>query len=194
MSLIFKEETHSYTLENIPVLSVTQALDEAGVTKYWEGGNQKPYYLLKGSGLHLAIQWHLKGILGDPGQFGKQVDAFKKFTKDVGFVAKDIEMRVFSKKMWYAGTLDITGSVFGDFSIIDLKSETYNHWYELQTAAYFTAYNEMFPKCKLKRRFILNLKQDGSYKLTENKCSTDISVFYGCLVVANYQKKKGSKL
>lgn len=192
MALIFNEEKHSYALENIPVLSVTQALDLAGVTKYWEGDGKKPYYLQRGSGLHLTIQYYLQGVLCDPGDFGLHLQGFRKFEKDVGFKVVDIEKRVYSKKMWYAGTLDLTGFAFGDFSLIDIKSETYNHWYELQTAAYFSAYNEMHTTNKLKRRFVLNLKKDGSYKLTENKCSTDISVFLGCLVVANYQKKKGS--
>lgn len=178
-------------LNNIPIVSVTQALDEAGVTKYWES-RLTPYYLERGNQLDKTIELHLTDRLADPGDFSNQLEAFKKFEKQTGFKVDDIHTKIYSRRMWYAGTLDFTGKVQGINSLIELKAETYQYWYELQTAGYMQAYNEMFPSKKLEKRFVLNLKKDGNFKLTECKTQTDFTHFYGCVLVANYKIMKGA--
>jgi len=194
----FDEATHTYTDQHgRAVPSVTQAL---AVLDSYRG---IPAHVLekaaqRGTAVHKAVELHLQGDLDELSMDPDVADyfyAYWKFERETGYRPEHSELRVFSTKFRYAGTLDLAGpdpvSKRGE-AIIDIKTSR-----ELmpsvgpQLAAYEKAYRESLgvnPKKKLKRYGLL-LKSDGTYELKPYDGTADFSLFLACLTVCNYQEK-----
>ncbi len=194
----FDEATHTYTDEHGQVVpSVTQAL--AVLDSY--RGIPAPVLekaAQRGTAVHRAVELHLQDDLDELSLAPEIADyfyAYWKFEREFRYRAEHAELRVFSNKFRYAGTLDLAGpdpiSKRGE-AIIDIKTSR-----ELmpsvgpQLAAYERAYREVMdvsPKKKL-RRYGLLLKRDGTYELKPYDGSADFSVFLACLTVHNYKEQ-----
>jgi hypothetical protein len=161
---------------------VTFILEATGIADYSKIPNAE-FYLQRGSDVHMAAAdvdheipdyWTGTDLEG-------YVNAWIKFKEETKFKAELIEHSVFNETRRYRGTLDRVGK-FGDGRdrvLIDIKSGIAAEWVRLQTAAYAACLDR--PETIL--RYGLQLKKDGTYKLSEpyKDYRQDSNVFF-CLV------------
>jgi hypothetical protein len=186
MALHFDEATHRYTLDGRELISVTQALTEAGfIDARWYNDEAA----LRGTYTHAAIALHHEGALAaasiDP-IVRPFFEAYLKFLGDTGYVIAACEERVCDPMAGYAGTLDLRGRFPGNpcMDVIDIKTGAVPPWVGYQTAAY-----ARLVKGTKKRRWALHLRADGLYRLEPLVNRTDERVFLAALTVA--QAKRG---
>lgn len=188
--LQFNAAAHQYTKDGVLVPNVTGVLepiiDYAGVPS-----STLEFARALGTAVHIATELDdgddLVEESVDPA-VRPYLDAWRKFRHDTGFIPTSIEEQVFSSRHWYAGTLDRQGPSpeNGDDSLIDIKTTS-----KLmpstgpQLAAYMEAKNYRKSN-KIKRRYAVQLKPDGTYRLQEYADKADFSVFLACLTLHNW--------
>lgn len=186
-ALHFDPIAHRYTYAGRELISVTQALTVCGLIQpqfYTEGAAER------GTAVHAAVQAFHQGGFDvsalDP-EHAPYFDGYLAFQAEAGFVVEGCEERVCDPLAGYAGTLDLRGR-FAKFSsgvdVIDVKTGAVPSWVGYQTAAYA----RLVPGTG-KRRWALNLRADGTYRLEPLTTRTDERVFLAALLVA--QAKKG---
>lgn len=188
--LRFDPVTHTYTYAGVVWPSVTQLL---GLFKLVDFSMVDPVVLEEkrrlGTIVHRGAELLDKQTL-DEDHFNLKfpeavpyLHAYRRFREIEDFEPEDNELRLYSKKWRYAGTLDRQGIFKGLPTIIDLKCS-----WEIypsngpQTAGYALAFEELFGT-KIKRRFALQLKPTGHYELKEYKSPQDLQDFLACLVL-----------
>lgn len=189
MNLEFDEILHQYKLDGRPVPSVTKIL-----SPLVDFSMVAPAVLERkrtlGSALHKCIELYLLDDL-EVSSIHEEVkpyfEGFLKFMAETKFEIISAETQVYSKKLWYAGTFDLKGTIFGKRALIDTKSvAVLGKSVGPQLAAYEYAHNEINPKEKIQARFALWLKPDGTYRLPEYKDTRDYEIFKSCLNVHNW--------
>jgi hypothetical protein len=112
------------------------------------------------------------------------------------------ELKIYSRKYGYAGTLDILAEVNGVLTLLDIKtSNTYRKEYALQTAAYTLAYNEESThvgRAEVTHRIILMLPKDGESEIEEvvrssNVYMIDTTSFVKARELYSWSTDKGNK-
>lgn len=142
----------------------------------------------RGTAVHLACEYWDRGIL-DESTVDESIvgylEGWKSFLKDTNPQWSMIEAQFYSEAFGYAGTLDRKGQIFGCEATLDIKTSVASHpvW-GVQTAAYSNGLKS--PKDK---RFTVQLRDNGTYRLNEWKDSTDWSVFVSLLTVNNFLRK-----
>lgn len=177
-------ETHTYYLGEKVLPSVTQILDDVGIIDSNKFCKDE-FYLDRGHAIHSATDLIDKGQL-DRRSLDKRIKgyvaAYEAFKKDTGFEVMASEIAAYSKTYKYAGTSDKIGLLYGNKSMIDLKSNDVPGWCGIQLSGYC----ELFPG-KMYERFGLGLKEDGSYRLRQFDNFRDRTVFLAALNVYNYK-------
>lgn len=188
----FDPETHTYTKDGLVVPNVTSILNPlVDLSKVPKAILE--YKRQLGQAVHIATELDDKGLL-DEASVSKEIlpylMAWRKFIDDTRFEPIEIEHRIFSKRHWYAGTLDRVG-YFDGLSLIDIKTTVIMEPVAgPQTAAYSEAYNYR-RKNKIRGRYAVQLDADGTYQLHEYTDKTDFSVFLSCLCLHNWRTKHG---
>ncbi len=119
------------------------------------------------------------------------VESYRLWRDATGFIPTEIEKVVFDHNMRVAGTLDRKGYLFGELSIIDLKSGEVGRETALQTAGYAILDGSI--ACK---RYGLRLIPGKMARLVPFADPLDILAFkafvtaYGWLVKNGYRKPK----
>lgn len=203
-TLLFDEQTHTYLLDGHEIPSVTQIMKVAGII---DGSFYNDVGRLRGSAVHLATQYLDEGELNPENgaldwasldaEITPYVHAYVRFKQESGFVPEMIEKRVLHTRdvgkppcIAYAGTLDrtghfpCTGSPSGSYAILDIKTGSIPKWAGIQLAAYAHALPPEIPI----RRFALQLKNTGKYKLQEFKDTDDYMAFYGACHIVQGQR------
>jgi len=191
----YEGHTHSYFLGGLRIPSVTQVM--VGINDFLQ---MDPEIMAaaqeRGTLVHTATALYdkddlaLEEMQSDP-ILEPYVRAWVKFRDDVLFIPEAIEVRVYSTRYRYAGTIDRIGALRGVRAILDIKtSATPNPVAALQLAAYQVAYNEQNPKAKAKERWVVQLGADGKYRLHQYKDDLgDWSTFLSALQLFNWRKK-----
>lgn len=142
-----------------------------------------------GTNVHKAIEEWIKEDKNFPILTETEQKAFDNFrdwsnTNKVTFV--ESEKRLYSKKHWYAGTLDLLMEVDGKLYIGDIKTSAGiypEHFFQM--AGYDIALNEMSDKYRdIEGYIVVNLKKDG--KITWKKSydrKGNIEAFEACLTL-----------
>lgn len=193
MSLTFDAATHTYRFNGVVVPSVTQALKAAGIIDY----SMIPQDILRfaaqrGTAVHRACELYDLDTLDESTldlEVGAYLKGYKAFLRDTGFQPARIEQRVYHPQHKYAGTLDRTGSLGGQLALVDFKTGVMLDGHRAQLAAYAMA----LPMPRRYRRFGLQLKADGSYKIHEfpmRDLALNFNVFLGALAVTKQQLKQ----
>lgn len=188
--LVFDPVTHRYRLGGRDLISVTQALTEAGlIDARWFNEDAA----LRGTYVHQAILLDHEGDLEEESLdpvLGPYFKAYRKFRSETGFVVEACEERLFDELLGVAGTLDLRGR-FGSspdsrlINIVDIKTGTVPSHVGYQTAGYV----RLSPVGQAYARWCLNLRADGTYRLEALTNRTDEKVFLAALIVA--QAKRG---
>lgn len=118
----FDEATHRYTLGRVRLPSVTETIN--CIVPQWKAGE---WYLARGRAFHAAVHLLASGRLNwatVAPEIESRVRAVAKLLKDNNWIIKASEVRLASKKHWFAGTLDASvGEPTGGLPIIvDWKS------------------------------------------------------------------------
>lgn len=191
--LTFIEDGHKYLLDGQEIPSVTQVLDS--LTDF---SMIAPDVLERkkqlGLAVHAAIDLEVNDDLDessvDP-QCMPYVEAFRTFKADKNFVVVINETPVCSVKYRFAGRLDLYGVMNGKTAQIDIKTvAAMSPATALQTAAYSAALEETSGH-KTQTRYGLQLKADGTYRLTPYTNRNDWNVFLAFLSCHNWKKRNG---
>lgn len=183
-ALHFDPTTHCYTYGDRELISVTQVLSEAGfIDRQW----YTDAAATRGTAVHAAVQgFHEHGSVPSDDVCAPFFDAYLKFQAEGCFVVVAAEERVCDLVRGYAGTLDLRGSFprFGrGVDLIDIKTGSVPSWVGYQTAAYA----RLVSGCPV-RRWALNLKATGAYKLEPLTSRTDEQVFLAALTVVKAKR------
>src|SRR3990167_1236157 len=171
---------------------VTTILSEAGLTDF---SKINPVVLEASAKFGTAV--HLATKLWDETNLNMEtlsapllpsLEAWKKFKRDYGIICfVDIEKHVISKKWKYQGHLDRIAIVYGERTLIDIKSvNTVMPATAIQTAGYKIGWEET-SKQRIRQRWCVQVLEDG-YKITEFKERTDESVFIACLQLYRWKE------
>ncbi len=185
--LTFDEGAHEYKFKGVIVPSVTQILqplnDFSGI----------PPAILEnkrqiGVAVHKACELYDDDDLDEESLTPIVADyfaAWKRFKTENEVVVEMSEQRIFHALHRYAGTLDRVLTLNGVRCVLDLKtSATLNPAVGLQLAAY-----DMALGVEKLKRFALQLKPNGLYKLQEYKDPKDYQVFTALLTLKNWRNQ-----
>lgn len=174
--LQFDEPSHTYTLNGIRLLSVTQTIVAAGrIDTRWF----TPEAAERGRAVHEAVFLDIHDDL-DRDDLHEIIKPFCMawflFRRQTNFKAiKSLcEKKQYHPVWYYAGTPDLLGFLNGKVVLIDVKTG------DSPTAKYQTAAYSEFPAIKKLNplRFDLRLYNNGSYKLNQhNGGANDFAVF-----------------
>lgn len=200
-SFDFDPEKHIYTVKGEVIPSVTQLLQEFALSDLSRiPADRLEYKRILGTAVHIACQY-LDDCRLDESSLHPEiipyVNAYKKFREITGFEPRHSELKMFSKKWKFAGTLDKQGLFeWGGKSIesiIDLKCvwQVYPSTGP-QTEGYKILFEENF-KTKIKGRFGLQLKPTGHYEVIPFQDKQDNTTFLSCLHLHYWRKTHNQK-
>ena len=184
-TLVFNPIAHRYSIGTRELISVTQALTEAGlIDTRWFNDEAA----LRGSYVHQAILLHVEGDLADD-----QLDpvlqpyfaAYQRFLTESGFVVTACETRLYDDIVGYAGTVDLVGTLNGRSAVIDIKTGHCPSWVSLQLAGYARLLSKQYPGIQ---RYALNLQADVTYRLHRFTDRHDEQVFLAAVAVTQWRR------
>lgn len=193
--LDFDPVSHSFTLDGLPVPSVTRVL--APLQEINIGYAFLEQARRRGSAVHAATEQHDRQQIWRPNDDDPTVetvapylDAWQKFLGDTGFEVHAIEEQVVSRRHRYAGILDRLGVLNGKRVVIDIKATAaISPVMGLQLAAYQAAANEGRSTAeKYPKRFVCQLEKSGTYRLQEFRDRADMTVFLALLTVHQWRE------
>ena len=174
-SLHFNETEHIYTVDNKRVPSVTTVIKGASTdTDY----SMVPERVLKRAGeigteVHKCVEhWCVTGgdvMYSDDKSANAYLTPFYDFVNLGALEVEHAEVRLFHPDYWYAGTIDIVGTLWGKPCIMDIKTTNKidRKYVELQLAAYEILVGFWSGKVDRIFRYALHLEKSGRYTILE---------------------------
>jgi hypothetical protein len=185
LNLNFDPATHSYTLGDRKLISVTQCLSI--LDNRWK---VDPWYLERGRLIHLATQYYDWDELDESSvdeNIRPYFDAYVKFKEETDFVPTFIERKLYHPRYMYGMTIDRIGYLNDRLVMIDLKSGAPAKVDELQGVAYLEGC--LANGIEVKAGFDLYLHDDGTYKLEPIKNpKLLLPVFLACLTTMRWKE------
>lgn len=188
--LVFDPETHRYTFEGKPLPSVTRVLQV--LERRFAPPQALEFAAQRGTAVHEACELDDRDDL-DEGTVDPIIhpylEGWRRFKEDVGFVPVEIELPVVNGRDGYAGTLDRVGLVNGKLAVLDIKSGAA---LPLAAGPQLAAYQEAYawvvsaalvkrPADLPRRRYVVWLRDTGSYQLVRYDSPEDWGVFRSAL-------------
>lgn len=158
----FDEETHSYAINGRRVPSVTQVLGDL-----IPGWHASDWHMQRGRAVHACAAMIARGeeFEHDP-QISDQVAACRRFFAECKPDVQAVELQVYSERLQFAGTLDLSGMMVGQPCVLDYKA-TLTKALPYQLAAYALAEWEMLRQPMKRYGLGVELREDGTYRLSE---------------------------
>jgi hypothetical protein len=183
--LTFDENLHRYLIDDVPAVSVTQALVDAGlVDTRWFTDFARD----RGSAVHKAIQLHEEDDL-DESSIGDDVrpyfEAYLKFKAEYSWCPVGTEIQVWDKAHGFAGTIDQLGEAHGALAIVDFKTGQLSPAVGIQLTGYQILL-QLQRSEKVQKLLAVRLVGDGSYKIQTYK--SDPGVFFAALKIAQWKR------
>lgn len=191
--LDFDAPTHTYHWNGQIVPSVTQLLSD-----FQDFSHVSPAVMeaaqLRGTNVHLLCQFVDEDCL-DESQFTAEelsyLPAWRAFLRDARPNWSAIERPFYSRRHGYAGTPDRAGvleGIGGARGVFDIKTPaSESPLWALQTAGYGDLVSEWEPD--LIRRFTIQLRPDGTYRLREWDKPGDWPVFLSLVTLNRWTRK-----
>ena len=196
--LVFDEESHKYYLNGVQLPGVTSILKSVGLVDY----SGIPIQVIeqasdRGKRVHKITEFYDAGTLDEssiPDELGGYAGAWVDYMEASQAVICEIELRVKSKKLRFAGTLDRVALIDDRLAIVDIKTTSQSHpGHAVQTMAYSMAYSEMSGN-KIQDRYCVYLRSDGTYTVVKHSSPAndrlDKSIWLSALAVYGYSKKE----
>lgn len=190
LAALTRDDQHIYRMAGAELLSVTQAIREAGLLSVeWSS----PEAMLRGSHVHQACEFYDQGDLEeaalDPA-LRPYLDAYKWFLHDAQPTWSHVEAQRASLTHRYAGTVDRAGTLvtLKHPVVLDIKSGGPEPWHAIQLAAYRRLLSDDLGP--LIQRLALYLRPDGTYRLDTLPLADqkDFDVFLAALAVAGWKR------
>ncbi|MDD5220748.1 MAG: hypothetical protein PHV11_09295 [Candidatus Bipolaricaulis sp.] len=181
----FDESTHTYSINDRVVPSVTQILTDIFGKRFW----YDEWYAQRGRANHAAISYYVQGCL-DFNSVSEEIkgylEAFIKFLDETKFNPIKSEEILFSTVYNFAGTPDLLlTDPNGQLILADIKSSV-EPIVKLQLAGYDILYSSI--KIYPKRHCAIELSTDGKYKIHWfNDIQRMRNVFLSCLSIYNFK-------
>lgn len=197
---IFKPDTHKYFYDGIRRRSVTEILRQEGYSNF---DFVNPLVMDRtqkfGNAVHRVCELddlHNLDMSSVSVPLLPYFEGWRKYKADYKVEIIETELRMYSTKWDFCGTLDRVVKENGIITLIDIKSGTsITRAQELQTAFYKVLYEENFPKSKIKDRCVIQLKDDGTYNRIAHNNKRDEQIAISLAVVnqdkAQYKLIKG---
>jgi hypothetical protein len=186
--LTFDEARHQYTIGGIEVLAVTEVLRDPGlVDLLWATDEARAL----GQQVHAAIELTNERPRGLflPDAVRPYVSAYRRFLIEGAFRVDAAEEMLGDRDLGVAGRLDLRGVFAGGgeaIDVIDIKTGSVPPWVGYQTAGYVRLLP--VPVRRRCRRWCLNLRGDGTYRLKALLERTDESVFLAAVTIARAKR------
>jgi len=178
----FDPAKHEYTIDGRVVPGNTEILGDTGLRELFF---DKEWYADKGSKIHLACHYHNKGTLNwetvHPLIY-EYIEAYVRFKRECNVVVLESEYVCFNETLLYGTTLDtileldfMSVRVWG---VVEIKSGVAQPSDCLQTAGQILALRQdLTTWSKVTHRFVLYLRENGTYQLWEHTDLDDLLVF-----------------
>lgn len=198
--LTFDEATHTYWIGAAKVPSVTQILKPLVDLSSIPSG-VLAHASARGTAVHYAcelfdqdnLDWDSLDV-----ELVPYVEAWVEFRMATGFMPIRNEERVFHPGLFYAGTLDRTGLINGELSVVDIKTSSGLYpTVGMQLAAYAEALNATNANAtepKHTGRYAVQLKKDGRYHLQPYTDKTDWPVFVSLKTLITWSDKNKTRI
>lgn len=166
------------------------------IGEFLENWEAVPIYNLEkaakfGQAVHTATEYDDEGVL-KLHKMSKELwpclKAWRQFKKDYDVKLEAIEPIVYSAKYGFAGRADRIGTVKSVRSVIDIKTAKHKPTYDLQVSAYLNAWNELNPRNRVVRRYLVELRRNATYKVTEMKGAGDFAIFLSAVALYRWKK------
>jgi hypothetical protein len=198
----FDERKHQYSAAGRKLISVTQAIQAAGLVPE-ELHNEEAAQ--RGQAVHFACALYdhgdmanLKVYLGETKEYGTEgfLDGWVAFLKQSKFKVELIEHQIYDAVHRYAGRLDRKGKLNKQEAVVDIKSNKQGRVWPtagIQMAGYVAP---LLNGKKFTRylRVAVCLKPDGTYSCVEYKWQdyqSDLQDFYTILRTARIRQRLG---
>lgn len=199
-SLQFDQATHAYFKEGLRIPSVTQVLKMSGWVSF-EGIAKDVLENKRGIGeaVHKCAQYFDEGDLEESTvlpEWAGYLDAWKKFVRESQVQILGTEQKHLGtvNGMPYGMTYDRLAIVDGEESLLELKTcAAKEDYWGLQLAGYDLG----LPQCKdalRRKRYAVQLKKDGNYRLWPFEDAMDYDGFTWSLAITWLQLNRGYKL
>jgi hypothetical protein len=196
MALHFDPDTHTYTLDGMPLPGVTGVLADVGLIDY-TGAPEEALHrgMERGSLIHAAIYADIENDLDEssvPPEYMGFLEASRAARAGLQVVPLQVEVPAYHPDMLYAGTPDlIAAATLGgrrvENVVIDWKSGKAPSWVRYQLAAYAS----FFPNPGSYTRLCVELHADATYRIEPLKVADfrrDWNVFQAALTI--YRAKR----
>ena len=179
----FDSDRHEYWLCDKKLLSCTEILKICGLI-------DDSFYTYetaqRGKVVHYCCHYLAEGDLDwttvDP-IVESYVRAYEKFRNDIYWRPTHCEVPMYHKSMIYG----VTPDQYNDDAVLEIKSGTMQKWTAIQTALQAMA---IWPDDYMrKKRFGVELRNDGSYGTKVFDDINDFNTAIGCVSVANWKVK-----
>lgn len=191
--LQFKEDTHTYTVNDFIAPSVTQIMKPLSMV-YYEGVDDKTLNeaAQRGTKVHEAAELYmLYGVEDIEPELRGYFDGLKKWIDKVKPIPVKTECRIYHKILRYAGTADLPCYIDGDLTLVDFKTTA--SVAQVLTRVQLEAYKKAFEShgIEFKRKLIIQSGKDGAYHAVEHPIADAESwkVFTELLDVYRFIKK-----
>lgn len=188
--LVFREDSHRYSYRGVVVPGVTTVIGSTLLDFSHMPNEVMERARQRGTDVHeLTEMLDVDG--GYPvSKYDPYVCAWVAFKEDFDFQPDEVEQKVFHSTLLYAGTLDRVGVINGELSVVDIKTGAIYPEYALQLAAYQAAANEGRVGEKIKARYSVQLRDNGTYTVQKYESKADLSVFVAALSIYNWRGMK----
>lgn len=197
--IVFDEASHTYRVNGRIYPGVTSIIQSVGLTPDFSKIPPEvlDYKRMLGTEVHKIIDLDLLDNLGeyDP-VLEPYVNAWRQFREDMKIRLIETETPFFSAKYGYCGKLDLLAEFNGkETGLFDFKTTSVISMMSVgpQLAAYDAGYREWkgMTKSKPYKRFAVQLKGNGKYKLYPCENPNDLNVFLYAVQI--YHFKEGFK-
>ena len=198
--LTFDHDKHLYFYDGVIVPNTTRLLQDYGLIDFSHVPLARLNYKRDlGTAVHYACFLLDENNLDESTlhpEIVPYVNAYKKFMEITGFEPRFSELKLYSKKWRFATTLDRQGPFEWERkeqeSVIELKC-TWEMYPSTgpQTASHKIVVEENFPEIKIKKRFGLQLKENGNYEIHPLTDPQDENTFLACVVLHHWRERNG---
>ena len=187
MSELLLDEFHQYTLDNKPLDGLTSTIAEAGLIR-----NGDPWYMTRGSAIHLATEYWDKGSLDEDSvadEIKGYLASWKRFRADQDYQPVEIEYLIWHPELMVGTRIDrLPGP-------LDIKGGVPERWHILQLALQWSALicHGMHEMARSPQDIYLD-KDGGSPKIKLYKTSEmreSFRIYASMLVFIRWKREKG---
>jgi len=169
--LVTDENNRILTVDGEGKPHITQVLADLGLSKSFEGVADLEWYATRGKAAHAACRLINEGCLDEKSvaeEIKGYVFAYQQFIKEKPITVIGSEIPLYSELHDFCGTSDLVCFVENQRSVIEIKTTSnIDPAVEIQVGAQAILWDENNQTKQIEKRYVLQLKADGTYRLKD---------------------------